>query len=293
MSVVNTEIRQMYNDLLDSRYHITSGIHKFWNVNVNTAIGRIMTDFEYDPDIARINIAKQTPMRQVLNHGYYDTADLQYAIPFDDNVGSIARYNGYGNFDSNVASTATLDYVNNNYLHFVKGDAFSWDNGTRQAPRFDSRADFSICVWIKLCPNGVAGEFLFALKNNLGDWVQFKYQSSTMMNIRVYGNGNNSNQFANPDDNEWHHLALTYLKEDSKGINLYLDGVNVGESTTLSFERLTASTWDILTIGGKTIGENETSGCIMNMLIYNKVLSTDEIITNANCRRPLNVDRLV
>jgi hypothetical protein len=85
---------------------------------MNTAIGRMMTDFPSTK-------SRKTPFNQIYEYGYYDTTDLQYAIPFDDNVGSVARYNGYGNFDSNVASTATLDYINNNYLYFVKGDAFA------------------------------------------------------------------------------------------------------------------------------------------------------------------------
>jgi len=67
---------------------------------------------------SRVNTPRQTPIQAVLLKDYYDTTDLQTAIPMNEHASVSALHScGFGlNSDS---LTGTFEHINNEYCSFT------------------------------------------------------------------------------------------------------------------------------------------------------------------------------
>ena len=82
---------------------------------------------------------------------------------------------------------------------------------------------------------------------------------------------------------EWHHIAATW-DNDGGGMIVYADGEVVGTNPAAIWELDPG--YDVFSVGGQG-GSTTTNGIIDELIIYNYVLSEDEVKEHFNSIRPL------
>jgi hypothetical protein len=101
---------------------------------------------------------------------------------------------------------------------------------------------FSITFWFKIAnDNATVTRGLFDFSGNGGDTgIQGLILGTNNLNFRIDGVGtpNSVINIAPPssvEDNEWHHIALTFQAGLADGFKLYLDGAPLTSSSTTAF----------------------------------------------------------
>jgi hypothetical protein len=106
--------------------------------------------------------------------------------------------------------------------------------------------------------------------------------------VNLYSAGNNNITVSSVDsisNNVWNNIVITYDgSQDANGINIYLNGdlltLNIGSNTYSG----TLITNEDLTFGGQPTPTNPLygTGNVSNVSIYNKELSSSEVLQNYN-----------
>lgn len=85
---------------------------------------------------------------------------------------------------------------------------------------------------------------------------------------------------ANLNDNQWHHVALTFHLNTANGAQLYLDGQPVGPAISLFYTGTQTSSFRLGTNGSQPA---LYQGGMDDVKIYNRILTPTEINTSYNC----------
>jgi hypothetical protein len=196
-----------------------------------------------------------------------------------------------------------LDAVSNNFgavtagtVGFTNsevGSGFYFDGGANRievpdAPSFDfgPGQDFSIEGWINASPNAGSGVISIIDKRlinstNSGQGYEFGlYQNR--LNLRLSDDpstdGDSWNDGPILTDGQWHHIAVTVIRNSTTGGNFYVDGVSV-----LQFDP-TSRQGDLTTSASFRIGNHSNpsynayfNGALDEFAVYNRALSPDKI----------------
>lgn len=202
------------------------------------------------------------------NFGYYEQLrqsqiSTTVAIP----IANLFAYYGFNN--DTLDAVGSNDFVVNTGTSYATGnsgealsvptggfpsasinddDAFSFTNGSNDLP-------FSISFYIKFTSAVDSNHYVLGKRNENAEWL-FAFFSG-IFNFSLYGQGTTSTSIRcvypwNPVIGDWYHVTGTYdgLKNQS-GINLYIDGVNVGGQTTVGTYTGTSNTTSPVFIGYK------------------------------------------
>ncbi len=121
------------------------------------------------------------------------------------------------------------------------------------------------------------------VKESSGSITNYSMQvdSSGYLNAGVFDGSNNpsfSNRTKIITDNYWHHAVLTRSNTITNGLTIYVDGVPQQANDTTVGNTVTNT--DVLTLGNRTFSSSAFSGNISLVKIYNKVLSSTEVLQN-------------
>ena len=140
-------------------------------------------------------------------------------------------------------------------------------------------------AWIKTSNAGsgfrglIVREFHYGLFLNNNQLMTYNWTGSGTLGATTYTG-------ATLDDNEWHHVAVTFQVGVTNGTQMYLDGQPVGPPITL-FTTANAATFKL--------GNNGTQpsfylGLMDNAKIWGRALSPSEINDSYNCGSPINTN---
>ena len=198
---------------------------------------------------------------------------------------AVADSSGNGRNGITVNSPVWTAGKLNNCLNF---------NGTNQYVNCNSIASFertqafSIETWIKTATNNVgmicakavdATTYRgYALYIDTGKLVFYLISDNTI------GNQITVNTTATINDNNWHHVVLTYNgSSNASGIIIYKDGVSVPLTTTSNALSATIVNAASFTIGARNSGVSSyITGNLDELLVYDKVLSLSEVTFRYN-----------
>jgi hypothetical protein len=174
-----------------------------------------------------------------------------------------------------IGAAITTQAQNENALHF---DGFN-DRVDLPAKIHDSiPAVGTIEAWIKTTNAGSSFRGIVVREFHYGIFLD----NNQLMSYNWTGNGNSGATTytgASLNDNQWHHVALTFQSGVVNGSQLYLDGVPVGSPFT-HFENVQAADFRIGTNG--LVGQF-FQGAIDQVKIYGRALSSAEINDSYNC----------
>jgi uncharacterized protein (TIGR02145 family) len=212
------------------------------------------------------------------------TTGLVAYYPFNGNANDES---GNGNNGTNHGALLTTDRFG------IQDRAFSFNgiDSYIQVPQSETLnnlplGDHSITAWVKF--NSLSGQHTLVRKASDGSaseggfLVQFySYSGFTInhglpTNVPSYAWNNPQVLLSNLQTNKWVHISIVY----SRSLNLtsvYLDGVYIGSASHGSYVPL-ANTNDML-IGKMWAGLDQMNGCIDDIEIYNKELTSSEITT--------------
>ena len=174
--------------------------------------------------------------------------------------------------------------------HYDFNNALSLDgNSYVVAPNendFNATTAITVEAWIKrdLSGSQPAGQFIVSQANNSGGVNYSLYLGGSNLQFlindgAVYLNKNNAIA-----DDSWHHVAATYNSVDGATI-LYLDGVNVAQSSSSTKPLIRFSISDSLYIGGLPLNNPDASkkfkGLIDEVRIWKNVVRTESLIKAA------------
>jgi hypothetical protein len=177
-------------------------------------------------------------------------------------------------FDSANGGSIVFD-GSNDYVDYGDNDIFTFGNGTNDEP-------FSISAWIKPVDNArfriafkwgtTLREYYFQIAG--GGALQVSINSS----LSVYIGRNGQTTIS---ENVWSHVVMTYDGSGNKNnINIYLNGVLDNDSAissgTYTAMSNTTQPFEI----GRYNGGSYADGQIANTQIYNRALSTSEVLHN-------------
>jgi trimeric autotransporter adhesin len=144
----------------------------------------------------------------------------------------------------------------------------------------------TIEAWIKTTNAGTSFRGIVVREFHYGIFLN----NNQLMSYNWTGNGTSGAMTytgATLNDNQWHHVALTFQTGVTSGAQLYLDGQPVGPAFT-HFENVQATDFRIGTNG--LVGQF-FQGSIDQVKIYGRVLSPSEINDSYNCN-PVNTSKL-
>ena len=140
-------------------------------------------------------------------------------------------------------------------------------------------------TWIKTSNAGtgfrglIVREFYYGLFLNNNQLMTYNWTGSGTVGATTYTG-------ATLNDNEWHHVAVTFQTGVTGGTQLYLDGQPVGPPITL----FTTSNSSTFKIGNNGTQPSYYQGLMDNVSIWGRVLSPGEINDTYNCSSPANTN---
>ncbi|MNI34280.1 hypothetical protein D3C73_882680 [compost metagenome] len=191
----------------------------------------------------------------------------------DDGAGSAAADSSayaYNGTVTNAVYDAGGKY--GNALRFDGNDDYvTLPNPFYHDTAFGTKENFSISMWVKTAVSGTTKFLIQKGNTNAGFWLRFE-SDNTLKFLMDYGSTYDAAQStATYTDGAWHHVAA--VVDRSSGIRLYVDGVLVGQDTSLLQGSVTSSL--PLTIG--VSGANTMNGLIDDVRIYRYGLTAADI----------------
>lgn len=130
---------------------------------------------------------------------------------------------------------------------------------------------FSISCWVY---SKSIGNYYFFLTKTTGNGIAgstFELRSApTTGQIQFLGKTGSINGSTNLTINTWQHIVATW---DGTTGNLYLNGINIGSSTSMTFTNVT----DIMEIGTRGDGYTYFNGLIDEAGVWNRALTSAEV----------------
>lgn len=152
----------------------------------------------------------------------------------------------------------------------------------------EPREGFAIAFWAKSRDgNTTMNEFSGLLSHGEGDSkLAISLDNSTV----CFGSSKTScaNLEESPEitDKGWHHVTLTTYSEDSEmGYQLYVDGVKYGEFPGIDTKAILDGS-SIFLCSSDANGTDIFDGSIVDLVVFNRGLQEEEVVTNYNVRNP-------
>lgn len=195
-----------------------------------------------------------------------------------DNESMIVDSSPYSNNAASNGSTQEKQGINENPCAFFNGygNYIKIDN----APIFEPQI-LSVELWAKSSNPGESFSYLLAKGAQNCDWASYAIFTDDNNGICFYISSESQvikspNPGSNIWDGQWHHIVGTY---DQTTVRLYIDGVEIQDGTQTNSSILYNLSHSNDLIIGNFLGSCKLpySGYIDNVLIWNKVLTDEEI----------------
>jgi len=109
------------------------------------------------------------------------------------------------------------------------------------------------------------------------------------LSVLVY-DGDTQAWSSSPDgslnDTNWHHVAFTFVANDSQGLKPYVDGINVNSASTIGCDSIYATSNPFI-IAAAIDSTAYLAGLVDEVCVWNIALTADEIATLAKSKRRL------
>ena len=180
---------------------------------------------------------------------------------------------------------ASNEYINCGYTALT---AISGGSSTLSTP-------MTISMWFKLGSSSSSRGLLnFGSLGNTYGGFTIRHQSSVLSFLKDSTNLV-SGGYTFTDTSSWHHLSFIYDPSDANNCYLYIDGVDTGVSFinvgNIALQNTNLTNRDLI-IGAYYGNADTFTGSISNCSIYNKLLTTDEVLTIYNGGVPNSVSSL-
>ena len=142
----------------------------------------------------------------------------------------------------------------------------------------------TLCVWLKTTNPGNGYRAVITKQSNYGlfllDGVLITYDWGD----GTYGTARSTG--INLTDGKWHHVVLSFINNNimspSNNANIYINGINV---LTTTIKYLNDSQEVQIASGGSIGGSQYLNGDIASVQIYNRVISSEEVLQNYNATK--------
>ena len=212
-------------------------------------------------------------------------AGLVAAYSFNEGNGtSVADASGNGNSGTVIGATwQTGQY----------GNALDFSGTARVEignPSLNDIVPFTYCVWVNPRSQGGQNDGRILHKGTNSSRKQFQTDSSTLNSLGAFVDRANgaaqASSIANALTlNQWQYVCATYSETD--GIRLYRNGTEVAYSSRMIGSGSTAAdSGEVLRIGNRSTVDKGWDGGIDEVRIYNRILTTGEMITDMNTILP-------
>ena len=196
------------------------------------------------------------------------------AYSFENGSGStLSDVSGTGNHGTIIGATWTTEG------HVGKALSFNGSNNwvrIADAPSLDLTTGMTLEAWVY--PTALTGRHIVVLKQQLGQLAYALYANTDSGtpsgNVFIDSVNNEAEGILPLPLNTWSHLATTY---DGTRLRFYVNGVRV---RSLVMSGLIQTFSGSLRIGGNSVWGEYFSGRIDEMRIYNRALTTTEILTD-------------
>jgi len=132
--------------------------------------------------------------------------------------------------------------------------------------------DFTVSVWANAVTKTDYGALI---GNNTGNGL-LMWRVATSNVFQCYIGGDSfTTTYTIPFDNTWHYYSIT---RSGTGVTLYVDGISVQTGTSSA----TLASNSISYIGNQPHNNRRWKGTITNVQIYNRALSSTEVLHNYN-----------
>ncbi len=186
-----------------------------------------------------------------------------------------------------VVKTIDLNFLKKeNLMTSTPDKAISFDGNSnvhisKSNPDFDFNddKDFSIELWIKT--TSTSGDAAIISDKN---WHSGSYKGwviAMASGTLIFNAGSGSNRIdlgsngVTYNDNQWHHIAVSFSREGQGLVQLYADGVLLNEKIPFGLENITQSN-DVV-IGADTNNNYSYDGLVDEVRIWSKALTATEI----------------
>lgn len=155
-------------------------------------------------------------------------------------------------------------------------------------------SDKSFCAWIKITqytqnPTSIIDKEFDTSPGVYGGWAFWIQNNGKLWWWNTANQDLKDNGPASITTNAWTHVAVTY-NNSSKTATFYINGTQNSSLSTGSISEQSSGT-QVLAIGAARVGTASQlgyiSGSIANVLAYNRVLTTAEIVTNYSASKTL------
>ncbi len=175
--------------------------------------------------------------------------------------------------ENDGVENGNVDYLVDRFGDSNKAASFDGDGDyidIGNSTAFDFTDRMTITTWIKA--NFLDNDATIVGKGE-GSWSLKRVGSTDRVVFSLTGVEPNVESSTGINDDRWHHLAATY---DGSMVSIYVDGVlNSQEAASGSIALNSADVW----IGANSENSgNDYRGLIDDMIIYNRVLSADEVL---------------
>lgn len=226
---------------------IKEGLDIYMEPGVMNTVGGL-----YVPDISG------NDKRGVRNNGAFFSPNNSGVIVYDGNndyVDTISSHDDLGNLPVSVFCWV----YSTDYTHNLNG------------------ADYENCICSKrsTTSSSTNNHWELTVKNSLLSFKAWNSSNSLITNVSLG---------STLSENTWYYVGFTTDGASSGAYNIYVDGAEIG-SGTLSGQRNTGS--ELITLGQLPYNKGfiPWKGRISTFVVYNKVLSPDEVLMNYNAQK--------
>ena len=198
----------------------------------------------------------------------------------------LAHYAFEGNLYDNSSYDRHLTEAGNSNITYSTADNQSnksgraaWFNGSNTLAYTDNITlgdNFTVAFWTKPDSTGMSNSHAALSTGNSTSSGRFQIDYTAVNQIRIIGGVNISTDLTN---DEWNHIVITKSDNstDDKMVRMYTGGsfrVDQSGFTTR---------WDMIKIGKNRLEEGHWNGYIDEFKIYNRTLSTQEVLDLYEC----------
>ena len=197
----------------------------------------------------------------------------------------LAHYAFEGNLNDNSSYNRHLTDVGSNITYSAadnqsnKSGRAAWFNGINTLASTDNITlgdNFTVAFWTKPDSTGMSNSHAALSTGNSTSSGRFQIDYLADNQIRIIGGVNISTDLTN---DEWNHIVITKSDNstDDKMVRMYTGGsFRVDQSGV-------TTRWDMIKIGKNRLEEGHWNGYIDEFKIYNRTLSTQEVLDLYEC----------
>jgi len=214
-----------------------------------------------------------------------DDSSSDDSCPATNDSTLLAHYAFEGNLNDNSSYNRHLTDVGSNITYSAadnqsnKSGRAAWFNGINTLAYTDNITlsdNFTVAFWTKPDSTGMSNSHAALSTGNSTSSGRFQIDYLADNQIRIIGGVNISTDLTN---DEWNHIVITKSDNstDDKMVRMYTGGsFRVDQSGV-------TTRWDMIKIGKNRLEEGHWNGYIDEFKIYNRTLSTQEVLDLYEC----------